>query len=536
MMSDKLYSDIYQKEQKKDQVLFSTIDRAIKEFESKKRLLPNDQRQAAINLGLLAAKLNKEKPLDGVRDIVEESGLDGIREKRKRFFRLPKEESPHSSKNGTYNANPRTYIQLAKAAGRLLSHSNDQKIRADEEKRALHDLLRETTFLPGYVPQTAANRSLKALFQEYASRLAEALEKRTRLVELWQVLEDTPIEVDGNSEPMATSLYGSSADFPPQLVSDVFRQDIKYAQFTPSSHDFMGWAEPHLKLGYVLLPYKIRAIKIPKYISNEIDPKKYIKIRNKWLDDIKYFEDEIISNKYKKEAVVCIIHSVRLRISKEANNNISIKIELGGEEFGFSDSQIMIIDQENLPFYKENEVFLEIFINNINDNYNKKYSRVAYIAKTPKNIEKMNEDDLFDYEYDNGDICKIVKSIEINGEYDEFLFEDILIDNSFIDNEHFESYQLLYNTSGWVDDPDIAKLIFGYETAMFVPVLENAAALPGPAVKGSIAASILENIKSAPPENQISEMLIQKAALTADAGLQFHDAMLEHYRHKIANI
>ena len=152
------------------------------------------------------------------------------------------------------------------------------------------------------------------------------------------------------------------------------------------------------------------------------------------------------------------------------------------------------------------------------------------------NIEEINEDDLFDYEAENGDLCTIVRSIEVNGEYEEFLFEDLLIDDSFVDREDFESYQLLCNTSGWVDDPIIAKLIFGYGSAMFVPVLENAVALPGPARGGSIAASILENVNSASLENQISEMLIQKAALTADAGLRFYDAMLEHYRNKIANI
>jgi hypothetical protein len=53
---------------------------------------------------------------------------------------------------------------------------------------------------------------------------------------------------------------------------------------------------------------------------------------------------------------------------------------------------------------------------------------------------------------------------------------------------------------------------------------------------GSLAAGLYNNLSSASKENKISELLINKVALTANSGLQFYEAMLEEHRAVISRI
>lgn len=69
-----------------------------------------------------------------------------------------------------------------------------------------------------------------------------------------------------------------------------------------------------------------------------------------------------------------------------------------------------------------------------------------------------------------------------------------------------------------------------------MPTVSDAEPAAGAARAGSIAASILNNAISALPENRISQILIDRVALTAEAGLRFHNALLEKSRNAISKI
>ena len=59
---------------------------------------------------------------------------------------------------------------------------------------------------------------------EYAQVLAEAIESRTNITELWKVLETTEIGVEGFREDEAEpSPFGDAANFPKQLFDEFFR-------------------------------------------------------------------------------------------------------------------------------------------------------------------------------------------------------------------------------------------------------------------------------------------------------------------------
>ena len=92
------------------------------------------------------------------------------------------------------------------------------------------------------------------------------------------------------------------------------------------------------------------------------------------------------------------------------------------------------------------------------------------------------------------------------------------------------------STQGWVDDILCAKLLFGASNLAFVPTVSDAEPQAGAARAGSIAASILTNAMSAQPENRISQLLIDRVALTAEAGLKFYNKLLETNRASLSNI
>ena len=101
----------------------SHLDNIIERLKGNSRLSLNDKKIFVLNLGQLASRINKNKPLNGAKQIVDQSGQDSIWQKRKRFFRLPGEDTPDNGVDGEYASNPATFIALAQAAGELLCKS-----------------------------------------------------------------------------------------------------------------------------------------------------------------------------------------------------------------------------------------------------------------------------------------------------------------------------------------------------------------------------------------------------------------------------
>ena len=115
----------------------SHLDNIIERLKGNSRLSLNDKKRFVLNLGQLASRINKNKPLNGAKQIVDQSGQDSIWQKRKRFFRLPGEDTPDNGIDGEYASNPATFIALAEAAGELLCKSTKTETIEREKQAAV---------------------------------------------------------------------------------------------------------------------------------------------------------------------------------------------------------------------------------------------------------------------------------------------------------------------------------------------------------------------------------------------------------------
>jgi hypothetical protein len=532
---------------------------AVKKFSEAKRLDAADQRVAAINLGKLAALLRPQDPLDGVRQIVLGSGLAGVQEKRKRFFRLPGEEAPISSKDGTYNASPTKCMSLAKAAGRLLSGSRDKGLQEKEEKAALRILIQGTSFLPSYVPATQAEQSIKGLLEEYAVRLAEAIEQRTRITELWQALETTPVEIDVSNDPMQPSSYGADAVFPSQLLHPSYKDYIKYGQFKPARYTFdNSWAEPSLVLGYTITTYNMFALKIPSdksHLFPEIttQPDEHrdpcsVEV-NDWLESIGFdvvehrFRDGL-TGRYQVEldkVTIAFIHTVGIGVRKGPQNKVEVELSVwqANKSGGYSSHDFIVSTKTLNPMMMVSSRWLEKDLSHYIKNTEAKCP-IEYVTIGPEFSDDDNKDDpdaleIYIEKYSLN--CLLVEDFDpFHPRGKILMFNNCFSLDFWEDDDDYQEYEAMKSLRGWVDEPNCAKLLLGESNIKFFPTVSEAEPEAGAARAGSIAASILENARVATPENRISQLLIDRVALTAETGLRFHDALLETSRASLANI
>ena len=110
------------------------IDEIIERLTTAARLSAEDKKIFATNLGKIASRLDNTNPRAGAKKIIEQSGQQGIWQKRKRYFRLPGEDTPSIIKEGEYASNPTTFIALAEAAAVLLCNSTKSEVIAREKK------------------------------------------------------------------------------------------------------------------------------------------------------------------------------------------------------------------------------------------------------------------------------------------------------------------------------------------------------------------------------------------------------------------
>ena len=542
---------------KKDDPTDRNSERSTKQFDqlqkklaSVKQLSIPDQRISAINMGKLAAFVNPKKPYDGAMQIIAASKLSGVKDKRKRFFRLPGEDAPFPCEPGTYNANPANFVSLAKAAGRLLSNSSDRLLQEKEEERALHALLLGTSFVPSYMAASPAEQSVKGLLEEYALRLAEAIETRTRITQLWEALEATPIEVVSSDEGDQPSSYGAASVFPPELLSPLFKSFVRSASFKPNSYPQYGdsWSEPCLELGYLMATYKLHALKIPSDKDHLFPPvtedswaefESCASERNAWLESIGFdvhehcFTDGDVGREQvcNSRVTVAFVQKVALGIRKGVGNKVEIEIAT------WPTGKHSVVDKDFFVVsHPLSSKFTEWLANYVHDP--KAGSPVSLVPINPTLSEEDDWDELFN---ESPEIYSLnsymLEDVSAWDNRSKFLFlGDGLNEELWADEDDFEEYSALQRHNSWTEDAIGAKILLGANNLAFISTVSDAEPAAGAARVGSIAASILNNAMSALPENRISQILINRVALTAEAGLNFHNALLEKSRNAISQI
>ncbi|MEY4967111.1 MAG: hypothetical protein RL274_2694 [Pseudomonadota bacterium] len=482
------------------------------------RLSDSDKKTLAVNLGLLCQELNPEKPLAGVNSLIEKSGLQNLRQKRKRFIRLPGEPTPDTGEKGEYGSSGATFANLAATAATMLTPSSREDVMERARQDVFRKLLKGTSFLPVYVPRSTSDRAAKSLLDDYAALISDALSERTRIKELWKVLEDTAIGLEHfNADQMKSvppSEYGPAADLPPALQSGYYS---KKTRFKPEEGWF-DWHRPYLSIGKVELKAEAEVFKIPKSISKHFSEKfstdeGFGPAATKWLNSISDKNEELPSvyasedDEYGwTDMMFSVVLNVGLHIKPGPDGRPTLGLAVGGYDdmnwFSHVDRTSYI---DTLTLFKEeyHQCRLDFWIT---DDFDYPYIALyrepyKFGAKEPAVFGIMplawvTNDLLFEFTPSRG------------GTPDE---------------------------SPWTDDWATSELLLGHE-AKFYPSIPDSAPDGVPLSPGSIGASLIANLERATDDNRIDKLLIEKARLTAEAGLNFHEAMVDRSRRALLKI
>ena len=106
----------------------------------------------------------------------------------------------------------------------------------------------------------------------------------------------------------------------------------------------------------------------------------------------------------------------------------------------------------------------------------------------------------------------------------------------WLDRRDFIKFRENVESRSWTEGEFQAQMLLGAEDIRFYPTNLEADPIAGVLRSGSVGASLLNNLNAKSDANSITNLLIEKAALTAEAGLKFYEAMLEDHRSAIRKI
>lgn len=550
----------------------SSLDGIIERLKGQSRLFPADKKVFAINLGLLAARLDEAKPLNGAKQIVKHSNKVGIWEKRKRFFRLPGEEAANNGVDGEYASNPVAFISLAEAAGELLCKSTKPEIIERERQAAIKALVTGSSHMPTYVPSNSADISAKALLDDYAQALSEAIETRTKITELWKVLETTDIGVDSFRKGYAEyedfeaepSPYGEAAIFPPQLFDSVYSKSLTTGQFFVDDCQFSkggysgGWQYPKVQLGYVATTHKIQMFYIPEdqrtlFDADDKTIASALKSLGFHLDlDVmpEYELDETYLGAGWKQVTASIISEVFISAIRGDAGGVKIVIgtnPLRSDDATNPDIYLVATDGRGDKAIPRLKLSMEMYDlaekekQLIDSGFKISQIKVHSLPNSSHNSE-YTEGDYDDYD-DRVSFEFVSNDLLDRKKHHQLLPVAILPEwwieyggDNWHDRRDFIKFRENVESRSWTEGEFQAQMLLGAEDIRFYPTTLEADPIAGVLRSGSVGASLLNNLNAKSDANRITHLLIEKAALTAEAGLKFYEAMLEDHRSAIRKI
>ena len=163
-------------------------------MKSTPRLARKDRARMARNLGVLAKRLSPDRPLESARQMFEKLGGEWQAKwrKRRRLLLLPDETL---NEDDVVESGGATFIRLAKAAGELLAAGSGEPLVEKSRLAALRDLLQGTMFLEELPPESAYMATGRELLADALDRIAQNIDQKTQLRELWSILETAPFEI-----------------------------------------------------------------------------------------------------------------------------------------------------------------------------------------------------------------------------------------------------------------------------------------------------------------------------------------------------
>lgn len=495
------------------------------------RLAATDKPIFARNLGDLAARISPDDPLEGARRIVMHSGSESLwPTKRKKFFRLPDEDAPPAGKDGDYASYPVQFRKLAEAAGELLCKSNKPEVIENWKRMAIKALATGSSFMPSFVPAGISDQSAKDLLDEYATVLAEAVKTRTKITELWEILQNTPIGLEIDQEN--SSPYGDAASFPRPLLTPMYRDSVTTGHLTTTAlWNDDEWSKPCVHIGYVAFPFRIRMFSIPED-KRHLFPNKPMADRQLSSEALEWLQS--VGFDLEKREFPDLDGGDHTGGWVDVKANIFLKVGLGITHDGDAEPKVEISLWGDLDYAAHpNQQVLR--------------SNTAELTANPtmsqhwglQAIEFEYLEAIYDRPISASDdreafaIGLLPSCWQLGSDAVEWAAPSVWLDEASSDACD-EIYANNF-TRGWTDEEFIAKLLMSEETE-FHPIIPESDPIGGVLPSGSIGASLLQNARAASADNRITQLLIDKAALTAETGLRFYEAMVHDYRSAIHRI
>lgn len=521
------------------------LQELLSQLMSVSRLAEADKQVFAKNLGEMAARLSPNNHVEGARQIVMKAGNQNLwPTKRKRYFRLPGEDVSTTCKNGQYASSPSQFRKLAEAAGELLCRSSRLDIIEQWRMSHVKALVRGSTFMPTYVPTGIAEQSAKGLLDEYAAVVSQAVCERTRIQDLWDVLEETgfgPIPAaDLDGEEIDQVRYGGAEICPESIVKSQFPyRRVGSAVFVPMLNT--SWAFPSINIGAISIEAgHVPMIKIPDdkrhlFKLQQVRDAALSAEAHAWMTSVGFIFNDEHGDSYFPERDDPNNSSLWIEIDFEVVLPVYLNItknSLGEVGMSVSFKEVHDISFGRAPWpWEKNEKIIRM-INNRQLRHSIDLS-VAPFSQFSRDICLVYEDLI--------DVDKEIEQLPIgilpsgwDLEYGNEWLEDLYLWDdpsalSFIHKLELEA------VSGWTDTSNIAETLLT-EKCRFYSMMPDSEPVPSILPEGSIGASLLQNALQASSQHKYSTLLTNKADEIAKAGLRYYEAMLNHYRTAIHRI
>lgn len=494
---------------------------AWQQLQSTVRTSEDDRIVLAERLGQAASRLNPSAPKKGAHAIMRAAwGEDGSKKTGRLFVFEGKQKPTLLESSGA------SWARLIDAAAQLIvAKDNQHPSMVDKAVRQqTARLLRGTSFLPQNAQGGAEPGAVGEVLQRLADKFVHRLQTNTRIFELWRILDGHPFTVEHveGDEPTPASVVPHAS----QLANNVewlMRGESDWKHYFVPVDPMKTWQEPWTADIFIPVGAFARQVQVKTFVPPP-------QVAEVFLDSCKTNEEmwgafdawhtgsedsyDPIFPDYKytnslghgvKEETMTTLYFAYLRIKLGADKQPVVEFEVHCDE---------LFDCAAIPKLRDKHMAAHVISNVKLD-----YLKVIYdelmvdrIALAPH----ISVRSLIDESYMG---CGPVRIMNIVDRNQKDFFLRYRIDN-------FDDYEI-FSIDG--DREEGRMLLYGEGDIWFIPSFAVEADKPTPTRPGSLADALLRNVDVA-PEDQLVSIIEQHGRRIADAGLAYHQALVDYYQ------
>lgn len=478
------------------------------------RISPPDRAILAERLGLVAARLDSDKPTRVVKRWFDTAWSGDRWAKRRRYVILPGETAPDPRNDGAYVASGSDWAALVEQAA-LAQHPGNDPSSSSDRLRAARDLLRGTSLLPSFAPIPLHGDNAQSLVASYAERVSTAIDKGSAIRQLWTVLASSPFQIgiqSADSQATVPAPLQPAAAHASQAAIGQYRMDAGFRyEFVPDPKaEHQEWARPMIRLGLRAHRRRSRIFVVPQTV-----------IRPDGSDD-ELPPEEMVSDWLAREGL--LLDGPRGGLADVAYDP--------AKGYGWQSFHYDIVQAVHLEARIRPDGALGLWISaQVSD---QDHYHPFTIGCDTAAVEASR----------TGWHSFIGMPLDFKGPASWFmLLEWPVYDSAFMRDGHLPYGAVsglvepddreFTDVEGWIDDAqnaEVQDLLFGTANGVrFLPSVAVDRQTPSPCSEQAVASAFFRNLP-APFEDRIAHRLLEQADRYARAGLAYHDAVVAHHR------